>query len=463
MTSPRPSRDVAVIGAGAAGLSAALRAAESGAQVTLLNAHPKLGLKILMSGGMRCNVTHHVVTERDFHGGSRHVVARILRAFDVPQTLAWFERDLGVALELEESGKYFPVSDDAQTVLDALVAACEKAGVRIECGARVVRLERAGVHGDVEGSRSGMEHTAVAEASGAVATHFRLGIQSVRDSAAFDSGAVCARGERAWPLPAVEPDRWLDARRVVLATGGLSFPRTGSDGAGYALATSLGHTLVPPVPALTPLTSDDPLCRVAKGVTLDAELTLWEGGKRRETIRGSLLIAHFGYSGPAALDLSRHWLRAEGERRVTASFAPGETRESLVAAWVDAVRHAPERTVRRHLARWIPGRIAERLCVEASVEPGMTMPQVSRERRAALIERLVARDLGVNGTLGYEKAEVTAGGVPLSEVDASTLESRVCRGLFLCGEVLDVEGRLGGFNFQWAWSSGTVAGRAAAR
>src|SRR5512141_2883562 len=134
---------VAVIGAGAAGLTAALRAAQAGARVTLLNAHPKVGLKILMSGGTRCNVTHREVSERDFHGGSRHVVARILRAFPVPATLRWFET-LGVELRLEETGKYFPVSDDAQTVLDALLAAADRAGVALQKGARVVRLERSG-------------------------------------------------------------------------------------------------------------------------------------------------------------------------------------------------------------------------------------------------------------------------------------------------------------------------------
>src|SRR5258705_4640777 len=134
---------VAVVGAGAAGLTAALRAAEAGARVTLLNAHPRVGLKILMSGGTRCNVTHREVSERDFHGGSPVVVRRVLRAFDVETTLAWFEA-LGVALKLEPNGKYFPVTDDAPTVLDALLAAGTRAGVTLEAGARGVRLGRVG-------------------------------------------------------------------------------------------------------------------------------------------------------------------------------------------------------------------------------------------------------------------------------------------------------------------------------
>src|SRR5262249_23685850 len=138
---PMPPRRVLVIGAGAAGLTAAIRAGEAGARVTLLNAHPRVGLKILMSGGTRCNVTHGEVTVRDCHGGTPNVVRRVLRAFTPAQTVAWFKGELGVPLKLEETGKYFPVSDDAQTVLDALLAACERAGVEVRSGARVVRLE----------------------------------------------------------------------------------------------------------------------------------------------------------------------------------------------------------------------------------------------------------------------------------------------------------------------------------
>ncbi len=435
MTGSRLS--ILVVGAGAAGLTAALRAVEAGARVTLLNAHPRIGLKILMSGGTRCNVTHREVTERDFNGGSRPFVARVLRAFTADQTRAWFE-SLGVALKLEETGKYFPVTDNAQTVLDALLGACSRSGVTVESGARVVRIER---------GPSG----------------WRLGVQRIADSAAIGSGEVVARGRASWPLPAAEPERWVEADTVVLACGGLSFPRTGSDGTGYGLAASLGHTIIAPVPALTPLTADDPWCRGAQGVTTDAELSLWVDGRRDERVRGSLLVTHFGDSGPAALDLSRHWLRAEGhQRRVTLSLVPGATAEMLTRAWVEEARLFPRDSVRRRLALRMPDRLAGELCAEAGVEPTTALAQVPRETRARLTALVLERDLRVTGTLGYEKAEATAGGVELSEVNPSTLESRKAPGVFLCGEMLDVDGRLGGFNFQFAWSSGTVAGRSAA-
>lgn len=431
-----PARHVVVIGAGAAGLTAAIRAGEAGAAVTLLNAHPKVGLKILMSGGTRCNVTHREVSERDYHGGSRNVVKRVLRAFTPEQTREWFEDELGVALKLEETGKYFPVSDDAQSVLDALLAAVSRAGVTLRAGTQAVRL----VRGDTGG--------------------WRVGVRAVADSAAFGAG-VAAHGGDAWPLPSVAVEEWLDCDAVIVASGGLSFPRTGSDGTGYALLQSLGHTVVPPVPALTPLASEDDLCRGAQGVTLPVDLALWVDGRVAERVSGSMLIAHFGFTGPAPLDMSRHWHRAEGhERRVTAALIAGLTLEDAETAWlVEAKRH-PGRGVRGFFAQRLPERLADMITAQSGLG-GVTMAQTPKQRRTDLLRAVLEYDLGVTGTLGYEKAEVTAGGVPVAEVSAASLESRLAPGVFLCGELLDVEGRLGGFNFQWAWSSGTVAGRAA--
>ncbi len=428
------SWDVAVVGAAAAGLAAAIQAGQTGARVLLLNAHPKVGLKILMSGGTRCNVTHRTVSERDYNGGSRAVVARTLRAFSAERTREWFA-SMGVTLRLESTGKYFPTTDDAHTVLDALLAEARRAGVRIESGWRVVRVTR---DGDA----------------------FTLAMQPMANSNAF--GPVLPKyGHVEWDLPDVHAARTERARAVVLATGGISFPRTGSDGTGYALARALGHTLVAPVPCLTPLTSDDALPRALQGLTLDLALTLWVDGARAVTTQGSCVFTHVGLSGPAALDISRHWLRADGARTraITACFISGATEESLLGAWFEA----PRVSVRRHLGEHVPDRLVLALCEESDVVPGTPLAQVRKDARTTLLRALVRRDMRITGTLGFEKAEATAGGVVLSEVDPSTLESRCTRGVFLCGEILDVDGRLGGFNFQWAWSSGAVAGAAAAR
>jgi predicted Rossmann fold flavoprotein len=335
----------------------------------------------------------------------------------------------------------------------------ERAGVEVRAGARVVRLERYEAAAAEEG-RAGAGANAGA-GTAVPRQRFRLGIQRVADATAF-APRVAPRARAEWPLPDVGVDERLEAGAVIVATGGLSFPRTGSDGTGYALLEALGHTLTPTVPALTPLTANDPLCGRMQGVTVMTDFTLWSAGKKVAETGGSFLFAHFGYTGPAALDMSRHWLLADPrERRVTASFAKGRTRERLLEEWLAAARGAGT-TVRRHLGAFMVDRLVVELCGEAGIDAAQPVVQVPKEQRARLIDHLVARELPVDGTLGYEKAEVTAGGVKLSEVNPSTLESRIVPGLYLCGEVLDVEGRLGGFNFQWAWSSGTVAGRAAA-
>ncbi len=409
----------------------------------MLNAHPHVGLKILMSGGTRCNVTHKQVTEKDFNGGSRPFVARVLRAFTVEQTLAWFA-ELGVALKLEDTDKYFPESDDAQTVLDALMARVAAAGVKVESGARVIRLERAG--------------------DDASPAPFRIGVEDIPDTMALGVTGVARAGQLDWPLPARKPQLWIEADRVIIATGGLSFPRTGSDGTGYALLTALGHSMEPPIPALTPLAAEDPWCSELQGLTCEVALRLLVEGKAVAEVRGSLLFAHFGYTGPAALDLSRHWLRAREsgkERKVMASFIPGAREETLLNAWIEMAPHDPRATVRSMLTGQLPERLITIICREAGIDAAKMLSQISKEGRARLARMIVARDMPVSGVLGYEKAEVTAGGVKLAEVNPSTLESRVVPGLYLCGEVLDVEGRLGGFNFQWGWSSGSVAGRGA--
>lgn len=443
---PQSEFDVAVVGAGAAGLMAAITAAEAGARVVLYNSHAQIGLKILMSGGTRCNVTHAQVDAAAFHGGSRNVVARILREFPAEATRRWFE-GIGVPLKEEPGGKLFPVSDTARTVLTALMGRCDALGVRLRAGVRVTSV--------------------VARAGGGF------------DVAATDGG--CA------------------ARRAVLTTGGLSFPKTGSDGSGYGLARALGHSLVETIPALTPICLSGDLHTRLMGLTVPAALLLWEGPRRSVIRAGSLLFTHFGLSGPAALDMSRHWQRADpATRRLTAHLLPrGAGREiaaaeaarlglpagsrdlseaeaadaeagrlperaELEAAWLAAAAAGTRATPQSHFAPGLPQRLVRELAVDAGVDPAAPLAGVAREARRALLDRLVALPLAVSGTRGYAKAEVTAGGVPLAEVDPRTMESRVCPGLHLAGEILDVDGRLGGYNFQWAWSSGRVAGRAAA-
>ncbi|MEA2413354.1 MAG: hypothetical protein QOI58_11 [Thermoanaerobaculia bacterium] len=385
--------DVAVIGAGAAGMIAAIAAARAGARVVALDSAKKIGAKILISGGGRCNVTNEVVTAADFNG-SRNAIAKVLRTFDVAATIAFFE-ELGVPLKREETGKLFPVSNRARDVIDALVRAAE--GVEIVTGTRVESIERGFV---INGSRH--------------------------------------------------------ADRVILAAGGRSVPKTGSDGSGYALARFLGHTVTPTFPALVPLVVEKGhWITELSGISVDAELAVRSPtGRVLQRHRGSMLFTHFGLSGPVVLDISRHWI-ANQPATLSANFLPGETFESVDASLIAAAKRNPHATIGSVLR--LPDRLLSRLAPETA------LGRLSKDDRRRIVRDLVDFTLPVIRDRGFEYAEVTAGGVPLSEIDVATMESRICPNLYLCGEILDVDGRIGGFNFQWAWASGRLAGISAIR
>jgi predicted Rossmann fold flavoprotein len=406
--------DIAIVGAGAAGLATAIYSARQlpGRRVVVLDAARKPGAKILVSGGGRCNVTNVRVTANDFHGGSRNVVRRILSAF--PETAAAsFFRELGVGLHEEEHGKLFPDSSDAHTVLAALLAEAQRLNVEIRSGWRVEVLSRA-------------------------ADAFEL---------RAPAGAVAARC-------------------VVLATGGLSLPKTGSDGSGFALAQALGHSLTPTTPALDPLLLDGEFHKALSGIAHPAELTIAVEGEKPIRVVGALLWTHFGMSGPVVLDASRHWHRARllGRRvEVHLNFVPGEDFAALEAKLQAVAIAQPRVHLHNALSTLLPARVANALLGSMGMEAATPLAHLARDVRRRLINALLKWPLPVVGGRGYNFAEVTAGGVPLDEIDPRTMESRTCPGLFLVGEILDVDGRLGGFNFQWAWSSAFVAAGGIAR
>jgi predicted Rossmann fold flavoprotein len=411
-----PSCDVAVVGAGAAGLATAIfaRRFNRSLSVVLLEGARRPGAKILVSGGARCNVTNAVVTEKDFWGGPRSIVRNVLRAFPVDDTIGFF-RDLGVRLHEEAGGKLFPDTNRARDVLDALLRETTDVGAALAAGHRVR---------DVEPSPGS----------------FRV---------------VTENGS-------------LAARSVVLATGGQSLPKSGSDGLGFTIARRLGHTIVPTTPALVPLVlpPDESIHAELSGVAHDVELAVRIDGAIAIRLSGALLWTHFGVSGPVALDASRHWLRARLEGRtvsLTANLCPGREFEAVDREWQEAARARPRTSVQAALATSVPASVADALLRRLGVDGRTALAHLSREDRRRLSRALVEWPLPAVDSRGYTYAEATAGGVALTEIDPLTMASRVCPGLTLVGEVLDVDGRIGGFNFQWAWASGFVAGRALAR
>ena len=404
---------MAVVGAGAAGLVAAAFAASAGRRVTLIERTKDGGRKILISGGGRCNVLPSVAAPDRFVTDSPpHLLRAMLRAWPLHEQRAFMERDLGIPLKLEEeSGKLFPRSDRAADVRDGLVQHARSRGVTLQFNTTVTGLHVAG-------------------------TGFVL------DTSAGP----------------------LECGRVVLAAGGLSVPNTGSDGTGLRIAKELGIDLIEPYPALTPLLADGAPERGAlrssphghlSGVSLTVRLRAKPGAGDIET-HGGFLFTHRGYSGPSVLDISHVTARGETPviRAQWSSLNQNDWREAF---------SEPSAAVSSILGRHLPDRLATRLMAECGVPNDRRTSALTRAEREALSAALTAYPLPWTGNEGYRKAEVTGGGVALWEVEPRTLESRRVPGLFLCGEILDAFGPIGGHNFSWAWATGRAAGIAAGR
>ena len=405
--------DVVIVGAGAAGLMTAIWTArscaqcETSARVVLVDGAKKIGAKILVAGGGRCNVTHEKVLPKDYAGGSRNTIKKVLKAWSARDTIEFFA-ELGVELKEEDTGKMFPVTDSSKTVLNALLNECNRLGVEIVYPWRVKSVEK---------------------------TDGGFVVRSDEDEIVTD--------------------------RVVMATGGLALPKSGSDGAGYGFVKSMGHRVTERVlPALVPIvTSSDSLwITELSGIAARVTIEVHSGnGKRLVSFTNDLLCTHFGLSGPAALDVSRWYFDAKLD----------DPKAKLVINWLgdgsfdelDArLLEIGKQSIGVYLRGMIPDRLGKMLCKRCGIDPATPGHAITREQRRALVHVLVACEVVVAGNRGFTFAEVTAGGVPLKEIQVSTMQSRVCDGLWIVGELLDVDGRIGGFNFQWAWANGHIAG-----
>jgi predicted Rossmann fold flavoprotein len=388
------SMDLIVIGAGAAGLMAAQEAGRQGLHVLILEGQPAPGAKILLSGGGRCNATNAAVTEKDFNTGCPRTVRHVLEHLSSGNAVRFFE-ERGAALQLEDDGKYFSFAGDAKVVLRALLKAVEGSGARIEYQRRV---------------------------------------RSVR----YQEGLFDVTGE----------GFAVQGRALLVATGGLSYPATGSDGFGHALAKQFGHTIVSPFPALTSFKTDDALWKSLAGIVVPVRLTLWAGGRKVIEKQGSLLFTHEGFSGPAVLDMSRHWgaFQMEKDAGILVDFLPQSPQ-----------LHFKRRHLKNAFAESLPLRLVEVLLEKTEINGTKQYFNLRASQREALDKILRACPLPISGVMGWGKAEVTAGGVDLNELKGASLESKLQPGLFFAGEVLDVDGRVGGFNLHWAWASGIAA------
>ena len=412
-----PDWEVVVVGAGAAGLLAAARAAERGRRTLLLEKNRRPGIKILMSGGTRCNLTHACDRRgivREF-GPAGRFLHSALAALSPADLVELFETE-GVITKVEpDTGKVFPVSDRAADVLAALLGRLERSGATLSLDEPVVQLTRA-------------------------ADAFLLST----------------------------PRRSLTVERVLITTGGQSYPGSGTSGDGYRWLAALGHTIVAPRPALTPVTTDAAWVRELQGVTIsdvqvrvvdtEAVVSGSRGGLLAER-RGSFLFTHFGLSGPVVLDVSRA-ISGHPRPRTLAlhcDFLPHESEVELDERIKREAATAGKKQLGGLLAATLPRRLNEALLRAAGLVPEGRAAELSRADRARWVAAIKRQAVPVSGTRGFKKAEVTAGGAALDEVDSRTMQSRIVPGLFLAGEVLDLDGPIGGYNFQAAFSTGWLA------
>lgn len=406
---------VVIIGGGAAGMIAAWRSATLGAPTILLEKNNKLGIKILISGGGKCNITH-AGSIADLFQGFRKNEANFLKPsfykFSNNEIIGLLETH-GVKTFTREDGKVFPVSNSARDVVEAIKSNLIDAGVDIQ---------------------------------------FNSEVQDIL----IDDGKTTGVQVHGKPI---------HSSSIILATGGLSYPKTGTTGDGYRWAKKLGHTIVPLTPALAPMIIEPKPPTNWSGVAFrDCILSCFAGGKKKGEWRSDFLFTHEGISGPTVLELSRDVTEffPNNEVMLVLDMLPDQNMEQLDKVIREMVSANPNREIKTILKNFLPNRIIDFLLVQNGIVPESRCSSLSRVNRTRLVKILKEWKLGKVTEVDIEKGEVTAGGVSLKEVDPKTMRSRIVNGLFLCGEVLDIAGRVGGYNLQAAYSTGYVAGDSAA-
>jgi predicted Rossmann fold flavoprotein len=412
--------DIIVVGGGAAGMMAAGRAAERGAKVVLVEKTHRLGNKLLLTGGGRCNITHKAGL-REFvnaFGKNGRFLYRAFTAFSNHDLIHFFS-SRGLDMRVDPDGRVFPADDRAESVLAVLRHYLDDNQVRI------------------------LHNTVVTKMTFQPGESLRVG------------GVGC--GDHGL----------LSAGKVIVAAGGMSYPKTGSSGDGYTLARQCGHSISPLTPGLVALESDEPFLQELQGITLkDISLSVFVDGKKKASEKGDILFTHFGVSGPTVLILSGiviDALAAGSSVALSLHLRPAKSAQELDPLLQREFDSSGAKTLSQYLRQALPKSFAllfERRC---AVEPGKRCSQISREERKRIV--LCFKDFRINITKPrpIEEATITRGGVSLEEINPQTMESRRVQGLFFCGEMMDVDGTTGGYNLQAAFSTGYLAGESAAQ
>lgn len=397
--------DVLIIGAGAAGLTASIFCSKKYKNVVILERTNKAGKKIMISGGTRCNVLPVSMTYEDyFTSSSKNLMKNIFKSWSIKDCFNWLNNEITLKMVTEiESNKWFPASNSAKEVRDLLLSKAEYQGVKV---------------------------------------FYEQSVENIY------------KEDGKWFCNTKNGNKFI-ANKIIIATGGASLPEIGTDGTGYKLMKELGHNINKTYPALTPLKGVHPNNTLIAGISLNVDLNIKIDNKKLKAERSGFLFTHKGFSGPSILDLSHYAILA---------MEKSQSKPEIIVNWANInedewrnILLSSKGNVLNKLKEYLPNRLAESLANELNIQD-LNFNDLKKDQRNKLIENLTRYKLKYTGHEGYKKAEVTGGGIPLEEINTSTMESKLFNDLYLCGEILDVFGRIGGFNFYWAWVTGRLAG-----
>lgn len=406
MNGNRLNCDCVVAGGGAAGMMAAITAARKNSHVILIEHTARLGSKLLQTGNGKCNFTNLDMDKKYYQNENPNFVETVLGKFTVKDTLAFF-REIGV-YNRERNGYVYPNSETASSLQDALRQEVEHTGVTVltECNIQTVKKEKEGF--------------------------------------------------------VIETDKGtIKTVSLILATGSKAAPKTGSDGSGYALAKGLGHHIVKPLPALVQLTSDNRLCKGMAGVRSTGSVAIYADGKKLAEDLGEIQYTDYGISGIPVFQVSRYAVKAKDRKEqvlAVVDMLPAFSLEELRRDIQERIKREKEKDLISFFAGLLHKKLVQAVVKSLGLDMNMTAGQAGEKRLIKILESMKAFSFHITGSRSFEYAQVCQGGVALSEVDAETMESKICKKLYFAGELLDVDGKCGGYNLQWAWSSGYLAG-----
>ncbi len=420
--------NIGIIGGGPAGMIAAIFAARNGNFVTIFEKNISLGKKLLLTGNGRCNITNINLSIKNYHGENPKFAMSVISQFNQYETINFFE-SLGLVLKEEEFGRMFPRSDQAQSVLDILNLELKNLKVNILLNQKIKEI-----HTDKSKSISKED-------------------SYVKRNSNYNKVHVITYQKKVYKFD-----------KIIIATGGKSYPQTGSTGDGYRLAKNLGHKIVKPFPSSVPLRIKSIVCNKLQGVKIYAKLSIYIDNNKVSEVTDELLFTHLGLSAPAALRSSRYvskYIYCYNSKNVSCiiNFFPEYSNVQLIDLLNKRIKSHPERILANQFLGMLPKKVAPTILKYSNIDPNEKSHSVSKKTIHEVIRLFTNFYLKIDNVLGWENAQFTAGGIDTREIDSKTMQSKIAKNVYFCGEVVDIDGDSGGYNLQWAWSSGCVAGK----